>query len=184
MRSTRVQLLVSLLAALVAAGFLIHRGPPPRGDFRWAVLQKDLASVTRCARWHVPPYDTGCETPMVDAVWWGAHERRCEIVEVLYVHGCLHERDRPLVLATLDGRLDILKMLISHGADVNGRQGRGYTPVHAAVAKENREIIRYLLDHGADINAAHDTLGTPLQFAKRFRIPSMVEYLQQHGATE
>lgn len=29
MRSTRLQLLITLAAALVAAAILIHRGPPP-----------------------------------------------------------------------------------------------------------------------------------------------------------
>lgn len=60
------------------------------------------------------------------------------------------------------GNLEIVKLLIDHGADVNSTDS-GYTPLHQAVnayqnysnndSKQSWEIILYLLEKGANVNA-------------------------------
>ena len=50
--------------------------------------------------------------------------------------------------------LDAVKYLVEEcGADVNARDGNGYTPLHHAASRGDNELIQYLLDKGADVMA-------------------------------
>ena len=46
-----------------------------------------------------------------------------------------------------------IKKLAAGGADLNGRDGYGRTPLHVATFKKNRDAITALVKAGADINA-------------------------------
>jgi ankyrin repeat protein len=46
--------------------------------------------------------------------------------------------------------------LLAHGADVNARQGGGFTALHAAAASSDAELARLLLAAGADATARAD----------------------------
>jgi ankyrin repeat protein len=53
-----------------------------------------------------------------------------------------------------EARLDAAKFLIDElAADVNSRDDRGYTPLHAAALTGDNELIRYLVAKGADVKA-------------------------------
>jgi len=53
--------------------------------------------------------------------------------------------------------LDGAAYLLAHGADPNHQRRWGFTPLHHAIARDNRiEIITLLLDHGADPLRAQD----------------------------
>ncbi len=61
----------------------------------------------------------------------------------------------PLMYASESGRLDMVKYLVEHGADVNAKSfekvTRGTALIYAA--SNNRvEVVNYLLDHSANIN--------------------------------
>lgn len=51
------------------------------------------------------------------------------------------------------GNLDIVKMLISHGADVNTHDICGITPLMLAFIYGQFYVAEYLINHGANINA-------------------------------
>jgi ankyrin repeat protein len=59
----------------------------------------------------------------------------------------------PLSAATYQQRLDVVRLLIERGADVNQGDNAGFTPLHLAAANGYLEIARRLLDAGADANA-------------------------------
>ena len=65
--------------------------------------------------------------------------------------------------------VDQVRDLISKGADVNGKDLNGWTPLMLAVYKfPSPKIIELLLEKGADVNARHDATGfTPLALAAR-----------------
>lgn len=70
------------------------------------------------------------------------------------------------------GHIEIVKLLLSKGADVNTKSGRG-TALHVAVERGHAEIVRLLLDNGADLSiigspgpASNSLRGTPLQIAQ------------------
>jgi len=48
--------------------------------------------------------------------------------------------------------LEVVELLLTHGADVNGRRKDGLTPLHSAAYRGHLKVIHYLLDHGADPN--------------------------------
>src|SRR4051812_36336853 len=50
-------------------------------------------------------------------------------------------RVAPLHSAVAADRLDLVELLLAHGADPNPREGSGSTPLHTAAGHGNREII-------------------------------------------
>lgn len=61
----------------------------------------------------------------------------------------------PLWCAAAAGHLDIVKLLISHGAKVNTTTRTNSTPLRAACFDGHLEIVKYLVQHGADIEVAN-----------------------------
>jgi ankyrin repeat protein len=64
--------------------------------------------------------------------------------------------DTPLYYAAQKNRLDVLKLLIAAGADLNmGRVDDGYTPLHIAAQYGHAGVVSVLLETpGVDLNAA------------------------------
>jgi uncharacterized protein len=59
-----------------------------------------------------------------------------------------------LLYAARDGRLDIARMLVGAGADVNQAEANKVTPLLIALANDHLDVAHFLLDKGADVNAA------------------------------
>jgi uncharacterized protein len=70
-----------------------------------------------------------------------------------------------LVLASREGDLDTVKVLVEAGADVNQKTNYGWTPLLTATNNKNYKIGKYLLDHGADPNIANNGGWHPLYLA-------------------
>lgn len=68
----------------------------------------------------------------------------------------------PLILATLKGALNICKMLVEKGANVNHANTNGHTAVQYAGSKNHKEIMAFLLDSKADPNTRDHIGDTPL----------------------
>ena len=65
-----------------------------------------------------------------------------------------------------DSKLDIIKYLVSKGANVNYRHKKeGWTPLELACKIGHINVIRYLLSKGADINNVNKRKRTPLHEA-------------------
>ncbi len=64
---------------------------------------------------------------------------------------------------------EVVRLLLSHGADVGQRGINDYTPLHAAAAQGDLALVDLLLQHGADPNAIAriDDMETPLEVAVR-----------------
>ena len=59
-------------------------------------------------------------------------------------------------------RLEAIKLLLSHGADVNGFGFQGFTPLIFAAAYGQDKLFELFLERGANVNAMDDSGGTPL----------------------
>ena len=86
---------------------------------------------------------------------------------------------RPLHTATaLDissGDPEIVRVLLEHGADVNGRSDEGgFTPLHNASGSGAAELVRILLEHGADPSATTDDGRTSADLAKTDEIRALL----------
>ena len=87
----------------------------------------------------------------------------------------------PLVFAIAAGNIEIIKILINAGANVNASYG-GLTPLMMSLSHNNPEIIKILVDAGADVNAkakTEDIAGlTVLDIAKeRLNNPEIIKIL-------
>jgi len=59
------------------------------------------------------------------------------------------------------GRVEIAKLLIDAGADVNARDKHLFTPLHEAARVGNVQVAVLLLEHGARVDAVDDRGATP-----------------------
>jgi ankyrin repeat protein len=64
----------------------------------------------------------------------------------------------PLFQAASDGSLEIARLLVAGGANVNSRDRDGSTPLHSAAAGGQVEMVRFLLGKKAD-RSARDAKG-------------------------
>jgi len=78
---------------------------------------------------------------------------------------------------------DILRLLLSFGADPNQRGINDYTPLHMAVAGRDPLALHILLDGGADPELATriDECETPLQMAEAAGLPVIAAILARKG---
>ena len=56
-----------------------------------------------------------------------------------------------LMTAISHGRLNIAKLLLNHGANLEAKDDNGWTALTYAVVRQDREAVRVLLDKGADV---------------------------------
>lgn len=84
-----------------------------------------------------------------------------------------------LMIASLRGNLDLVKLLVYRGADVNKT---GWTPLHYAASGGHTQVMRFLLDKNAYIDAASPSGNTPLMMAVLYGSEDSVEYLLGQGA--
>lgn len=96
--------------------------------------------------------------------------------------GHLIEGASALWVAAGAGHLNIVKLLIEHGADINHHTKNVSTPVRAACFDGRLDIIRYLIDHGADINLANGYNNTCLMISSYKGHADVVEYLLENDA--
>ncbi len=67
--------------------------------------------------------------------------------------------------AVSQDRVDIVRILLKHGARADYTYGEGYTPLHEAANKGSIEVARLLLEAGANPDAAAADGRTPLSIA-------------------
>eukprot|EP00658_Telonema_sp_P-2_P014217 TRINITY_DN153_c0_g1_i4.p1 TRINITY_DN153_c0_g1~~TRINITY_DN153_c0_g1_i4.p1 ORF type:complete len:409 (+),score=75.65 TRINITY_DN153_c0_g1_i4:68-1294(+) len=106
--------------------------------------------------------------------------------------GCGPDSQSPLMHATLEGHLEIVKLLLAEGADPSITDKDGYTPMLAAGFIDRNEIGEYLIDHGLDKTAyelrtdagpdSEDMNGGLLEghLGKRFGQPTVQRILNYH----
>ena len=78
--------------------------------------------------------------------------------------------------------LDMAKLLVDHGAKVNGHDPSGDTPLHVAAEHGSLEVLRFLLDHKATVDAINRQGLTPLMGAASHSQLAAVRLLRQSGA--
>ncbi|MBZ3880416.1 Ankyrin repeat and SOCS box protein 3 [Sciurus carolinensis] len=93
------------------------------------------------------------------------------------------EETTPLFLAVENGQIDVLRLLLRHGANVNGSHSMcGWNSLHQASFQENAEIIKLLLKKGANKECQDDFGITPLFVAAQYGKLESLNILISSGA--
>jgi ankyrin repeat protein len=91
----------------------------------------------------------------------------------------------PLHSAAAARQVDIARLLIAQGANVNSGQAEsGFTPLHEAAANGDIEFATLLLENGAKINAKMKDGKTPLAYAVSRNQNEMAAFLRGRGAAQ
>jgi ankyrin repeat protein len=98
---------------------------------------------------------------------------RTETAQYLIMHGAevnspsVNEtRVMPLHSAAAGRHLDVVRLLLANGADVNAEQQGGFTALHAAAQNGQVEMIQLLLANGAKVDTLTFDRKTPADFAR------------------
>lgn len=90
--------------------------------------------------------------------------------------------DTPLIIASREANLPIVKLLIEAGADKNKRNNDFTNSLWAACFSDNVELIEFLADSGIDINNQNVNGATCLIYAASAKKEGVVKILLQKGA--
>ena len=78
--------------------------------------------------------------------------------------------------------LEIVRMLLEHGADTESRSSHDVTPLHDSAVMNAVDTALLLLEYNADVDAEDEYGGTPLHFAAEGNYATMVQLLIDHEA--
>ena len=124
-------------------------------DFHDAALDGDIECVKRLLIEGMPP-DTQCS------------DDRCY--------------NSPLHHAALGNYIELMNLLLSHGATINKKGKRDETPLHVAAEAGNLEAMTMLLSNGAGVNRKDKYGLTPLHHAAQFDNVAPAKLLLRYGA--
>ena len=122
-------------------------------------------------------------TPLSEAASLG-HARMVKYLLSVGAGTSLEGQTEPaLNEAVRSGSLEIARVLIESGADVNARNDVGECALHIAAEKNNIEMVRLLVTAGADLNSKRIFDETPLDIAIRLGASNAEAELKLFGGT-
>lgn len=84
--------------------------------------------------------------------------------------------------AVLGEKLELVKVLLQAGVDLNERDSFCGTALHNAMQNGNNDLINLLIESGADLNLFDEIEHTPLHYAVRDNDLTMATFLLSKGA--
>lgn len=88
-----------------------------------------------------------------------------------------------LMMASRNGNLDSVRILLARGAHPNDRSGSGFTALISAAAGGHADVVKVLLDTGASMSGVTIGGNTAIDVARDNGHPDVVEMLQVRQAT-
>ncbi len=70
--------------------------------------------------------------------------------------------------------VEIAKLLVKNGADINAKNNNGDTPLHGAAYAGDVKIAKLLVKNGADVNAKNNNGDTPLHIVRNVDIAKLL----------
>ena len=131
------------------------------------------------------PFELGLGRPLEYAVYWSPLAFIARLIEAGADATAADDAGFPALIAALStsrpDRLDIVRLLIERGSDLNQRGVNDWTPLHYAVSLRDAEAVRLLVEAGADpsLRTRIDDHSTPLEDAERMGFSEGVELLSE-----
>lgn len=120
-----------------------------------------------------------------EALSQAAHEGRDADIQKLIDDGASVESRgedifgfTPLIRAAKNDNVQMIKLLLSHGAAVGGRCKSGWAPAHWAASYGKLDALKALVEGGADVSKRTSEGWTPQACAEMKRKPEVVDYLK------
>jgi len=123
-------------------------------------------------------------TPLMVACRAGS----CRVVEYLFLQGANPnaktkiESGTALLGASDRGFLDIVQLLVEHGADVNHKDSRDWSPLIAALDQNHSAVAEYLINRGADVEVRLQSGRDALMVAAEHGATNLIHLLIEKGA--
>ncbi len=99
-----------------------------------------------------------------------------------------------LMVAAMKGKKEIVRILISNGADLNYQEDAtgslkrqafdGFTALLYAADSDQEEVVKILVNNGANVNQKSKTGISPLSLAKLWQNDDMIRALKNAGAVD
>lgn len=186
---------VGFLDRLIEMGATLEAPPGADSVMVTAAASNHAAVLQRLIELGAPLEEVGNldRTALGIAVFLG----HVKCAKVLLEAGAIQTADDglPLLLCAIDsGRPELVRLLLSHGADADDPGDGCCTPLLHAIRGGRVKSAEVLIDHGADVNRRHDgpcrsthahpvpAGATPLIAAARFKRGELVERLLAAGA--
>lgn len=93
------------------------------------------------------------------------NEANVNLITTFSIAGLMHQKSSFLCCACFCNNLEMVKLLVNKGANVNLKVDDMEPALHVAVSMRNYDICEYLLNKGANVNITEQNGYTPLHFA-------------------
>lgn len=84
-----------------------------------------------------------------------------------------------LIAAGYPGTVELLKLLLANGADLNAKDGAGFTALGLAMLNADVDVVRFLVEQGLDLNNVGPVLAPRSAYARHR--PDVVDYFLLRG---
>eukprot|EP00919_Chromeraceae_sp_WS-2016_P008866 GHVR01020818.1.p1 GENE.GHVR01020818.1~~GHVR01020818.1.p1 ORF type:complete len:324 (+),score=40.12 GHVR01020818.1:138-1109(+) len=100
--------------------------------------------------------------------------RHLDAVSVLLDNVDVKDKGTALIWACVNGKLDVVKLVIAHGADINHEDKDGDTSLMRASRYGREDVARLLIERGADINLQNKEGCTALGFCDQSEVAKLL----------
>jgi ankyrin repeat protein len=120
----------------------------------------------------------------VDVWEWEEYLDAIKKSDIAYIRNIKddHAKDMSLLVAAGNGNIEVVKILLSIGANIYSVQ-EGYGVVGSAALNGKIEMVNFLLDNGGDSNDFRKTDSSPIMYAAAGGHLEIVKLLEQKGAS-
>ncbi|KAI5777257.1 ankyrin repeat-containing domain protein [Geopyxis carbonaria] len=131
------------------------------------------------AKVHMPGWSLFSIAALVD----GCNQKQIvkALVEAKVDINVYDEGDPPLVAASSQGNMDLVKFYLDLGANIDFKSIEG-TALWMATNRKDAKLVWFLLKSGADVNISSSGRSSPLEKAISMRNPEIISLLLDNGA--